>query len=81
MGLILVGLTARSHVGGGINALMPAILALSLLTGLAMTGAERRSPQFRHVAPFLILLQFLAMAIDWGALHEEHPPRLQDPTR
>ncbi|MHC4448120.1 MAG: hypothetical protein ACYSXF_10125 [Planctomycetota bacterium] len=78
-GLIVAACASRMHVGGAINVLMPALLGLSLLVGLALAEARTGRGSFRRLVPWLMVLQCAMLAVDFGDGNPRHPPRPQDP--
>ena len=67
-GLLLAACSSRMHVGGAENVLMPAYLALSMLTGLALAEAQRTPADQRgrlaHLVPIAVLIQLAILVYD-----------------
>src|SRR5690606_3277213 len=59
---LLAAMSSRMHVGGAINVVMPAYLALAVLTGLAFARAHGASVRTRRVVTALVALQ-LALSV------------------
>ncbi len=80
-GWLGVALLSRMHDGGAVNVLMPAIVGVALLVGLALGEAVRRSDKLARGVPWLLVVQVALLAFDFGDAESRHAPRLIDPSR
>ena len=81
LGLLLAALSSRMHVGGAINVVMPAILSLAWLAGLAWPHGRTAGSRLALVPAALVVLQLAGAWVEFGTTDDPHRPRLFQPAR